>query len=493
MVIEELAQKYSNAVSGYKLVKYFDAASPIYKIELKFTMQKEKSLSVLQEFILKFLNENVGSTELICSFLGVNREVVYNGIADLKTNDLLIVDIFNSNIKLTDKGRDVLKKASVIVPEEITFSVLMDGLTGEIFIDTKRYFKNTELKDNLMVPLKPFLERPILEDITYEKLNNAIKKYKRSSGKSSIFEGNLLTVNGIEKIYTEYKKICILVYYNYDKEDMELRAFEKSTRKQEYETVILRMQNEELRQIDFDRKEIIDEIDERPLLNVLPKEILEEAEEFENRKGVYDKQISDLRTQIVDYKEQVESSVLPEKEKITATQQVKILQRQLEELERERASANRILNTYDHRPLLLRALKESTKQVVIVSPWIKRSGVNDEIVSLIDKALQRKVAVIIGYGISDNNDSDPKIVKQLENLKKKKHGKNLQIVKLNNTHEKVLVCDDDFMVITSFNWLSFRGDPKYGFRQETGYYSEIKEGIKTMKENLSERMGLEIV
>lgn len=143
--------------------------------------------------------------------------------------------------------------------------------------------------------------------------------------------------------------------------------------------------------------------------------------------------------------------------------------------------------------MLLKALKDAQKQVIIVSPWIKRSGVNNEVLLLIEKALQKKVQVVIGYGISDEQDSDPKILKQLENMQKKKYGNYLTLVSLNNTHEKVLICDNDFLVITSFNWLSFRGDPKFGFRQETGYYTEIKEGIKKMKENLSQRMKIELL
>ena len=493
MTIEELAQKNANTVAGYDLVKYFEAACPVYKIELKFTMQKKKPLSILQEFILRFLKENVTSTDTICAFLGINPDVVFNAIADLRANDLLTVDIYRENLKLTDKGRKVLEKASVIVPEELSFSVMMDGLTGDVFIDTKRYYKGNELRDNTMIPLKTAFDRPSIEDISYENLNNAIKQYRISNGKNSFFEGDLLSINEVEKVYTEYKKIYVLVYYNYEKETMELRAFEKSVRRQEYETIILRMQNENLHQIDFDKKTIVDELNERPLLNSIPKEIIEEAEEFENKKGDYQKQIDALKTQIIDFNEQIDSEAVPEKERITATQQVRILKKQLEELQNKQKSANRILNTYDHRPLFLKALKDAQKQVIIVSPWIKRSGVNNEVLLLIEKALQKKVQVVIGYGISDEQDSDPKILKQLENMQKKKYGNYLTLVSLNNTHEKVLICDNDFLVITSFNWLSFRGDPKFGFRQETGYYTEIKEGIKKMKENLSQRMKIELL
>ena len=83
-------------------------------------------------------------------------------------------------------------------------------------------------------------------------------------------------------------------------------------------------------------------------------------------------------------------------------------------------------------------------------------------------------------------------MQRLTDIQKKKYGDKLLLVKLSNTHEKVLIKDNEYMVITSFNWLSFKGDPNKGFRQETGYYTESKEAINQMKANLSNRMNTKI-
>ena len=161
-------------------------------------------------------------------------------------------------------------------------------------------------------------------------------------------------------------------------------------------------------------------------------------------------------------------------------------------MKNERKGADRILSTYDHRPLLLDALDNALNMVVIVSPWIKSGGLNNEILERIDRALQRSTRVIIGYGISEKEDSDRWILQRLTDIQKKKYGDKLLLVKLSNTHEKVLIKDNEYMVITSFNWLSFKGDPNKGFRQETGYYTESKEAINQMKANLSNRMSTKI-
>jgi hypothetical protein len=40
---------------------------------------------------------------------------------------------------------------------------------------------------------------------------------------------------------------------------------------------------------------------------------------------------------------------------------------------------------------------------------------------------------------------------------------------LGNTHRKHLIYDKNFAVVTSFNWLSFPGDPKQKARDELGF------------------------
>jgi hypothetical protein len=45
-----------------------------------------------------------------------------------------------------------------------------------------------------------------------------------------------------------------------------------------------------------------------------------------------------------------------------------------------------------------------------------------------------------------------------------------------DTHAKVLIWDDTW-VSSSFNWLSFRGDPSKTFRQEEGILVRIPEKV----------------
>ena len=53
----------------------------------------------------------------------------------------------------------------------------------------------------------------------------------------------------------------------------------------------------------------------------------------------------------------------------------------------------------------------------------------------------------------------------------------MHLVRFGDTHAKVLVCDRSFAIVTSFNWLSFRGDPRRSFRDERGMHVGLPEFI----------------
>jgi hypothetical protein len=70
--------------------------------------------------------------------------------------------------------------------------------------------------------------------------------------------------------------------------------------------------------------------------------------------------------------------------------------------------------------------------------------------------------------VEQDNEHQIRVVGHLEKLADKYEG--LRIKRLGDTHAKVLVSDHVFGVVTSFNWLSFRGTQSRAFRDERGIY-----------------------
>lgn len=132
---------------------------------------------------------------------------------------------------------------------------------------------------------------------------------------------------------------------------------------------------------------------------------------------------------------------------------------------------------YDHPGYLRRALGEARKRVLIVSPWIRYEVVNDELIGRMRKALDRGIDLWIAYGINPEGGYRPKAKGERDREAERKlrrleqdYPKRFHMTRLGDTHAKVLVCDSRFSIVTSFNWLSFRGDDKLSFRDERGCY-----------------------
>ena len=489
MTIDELAKLKANTVPNSILVKYYEAGIPQWHIEAIITMLKPKKLSVLQEFILKFISSGIDDVSDICNFLGVNKTAVNNAVATLQKNNLITVDIFYAKLKLTDKGEDALKEAATIVPEDIEYALYIDGLLGNVYLDTRKLYSSKELRSFEIKPINATVEKPTLDSLVYEEVKRAINVFKKNHAyEQNRLEGNLQEVSRVVKTYVEYKKVNVLVFMN-KSEDIEFQVYDGATRNDDYSIALQKQYNNNTRVLDFDSNEMLEAETDNSLISVLPQEIIESAKAFSYKDSTLEHEISNLTTQLDIIKD---NTVDDDEQKETATERIRFLEKKIEEMKNERKSADRVLSTYDHRPLLLDTLDNAQNMVLIVSPWIKSGALNNEILGRIERALQRKTQVIIGYGISEKEDSDKRILQRLTDIQKKSYGNNLQIVKLNNTHEKVLIKDNEYMVITSFNWLSFKGDPNKGFRQETGYYTESKEAIKQMKANLSNRMGIKI-
>jgi hypothetical protein len=128
----------------------------------------------------------------------------------------------------------------------------------------------------------------------------------------------------------------------------------------------------------------------------------------------------------------------------------------------------RRLKTFDCKHLLETTLSDVNERLVIVSAFLSTAVVDDVFLKKLDAALARGVKVWIAYGLSghggrggDRRDAEA----GLEQLRKK-YPEAFQLKDLGNTHEKILLRDNDFVVSGSFNWLSFRGDRGRRFRYE---------------------------
>lgn len=150
----------------------------------------------------------------------------------------------------------------------------------------------------------------------------------------------------------------------------------------------------------------------------------------------------------------------------------------------------RVLEVHEHAPLLVDALNTAQEQLLIISPWIRAAVVNDRFIKSVRRLLESDVAVVIGYGIDDGksvSERDRAVEKKLQSLAAE--FENFSFIRLGDTHAKVLIVDHSYAVVTSFNWLSFRGDPNRPFRDERGTLIAIEEEVKRLRSDYMDRVN----
>lgn len=135
---------------------------------------------------------------------------------------------------------------------------------------------------------------------------------------------------------------------------------------------------------------------------------------------------------------------------------------------------------------------EAQSEICLVSPWLGNWLMRDNaLMNKMELALKRGFDVKIVYGIGTDNGykasdnraiTSEKVANDLKRkwLKKGYPGK----VKLHvsNTHFKLLMCDEIFLVIGSYTFLSNQGKfGEVGSWHEAGEYAEDKERIRQLK------------
>ena len=212
------------------------------------------------------------------------------------------------------------------------------------------------------------------------------------------------------------------------------------------------------------------------------------------RDGGEDKEITD---RLVELEAQGQTIIpLEERREIALTRQGEAVHHVVAGAQQDAKPA--ILNTEEHRQALRDAIAEASSSLIIISPWLRTAAVNEEFIGWIRKALDRHkdLRVTIGYGIEGTGgkprdagirDQDAAL-KTLRKLVQYSRGR-LRIVDIGNTHEKLVICDNRYVIITSFNFLSFNPQPGRAIRREIGHRITDEKTVNQVREQILKALG----
>lgn len=484
---DEAAQKFAHARPGFRLVDYAEVGLPIYRIRIQAVLLDHKAIPPIEEFILKALDSGLTSAEEISEFLGLELTIINAGLAELMRIDNISLSAPPSSrmqvLALTQKGQRTLREAELVTPEERTLEIEFDGLLRKPFFSSPVYpLKPRELSDKGMIEIPPLpSKRPEVEDLNFQEVSDVI----RQQGDAADYKKDLLTIKAIDHRQRFFMPAVALVYKANSGNEIQVAFVLDGRITEDHERAFAQAGGPKKIGIEHSvsstSRPQSDDVSELGITSEMISS--EEVEEVKKSVSIAHSELEDLRAGI-DWADD-------EEDRIAAEEKIEEVSEQLRQFEATLQTFSvRPLEVHEHPPLLRRAIANSQQRLMIISPWIRAGVVNRKFVLDFEDMLKRGVQVYVGYGITEEEDknrypSDIRAEKDLENLSNEYD--NFAFIKFGDTHSKVLIMDNEFAVISSFNWLSFRGDPNRTFRDEAGTYTTMPQFIEEVFERYGPR------
>ncbi len=494
MTAEETARHLAGARSGYQLVSYREVALPLFKVELELLILEKKQLPPIEEYVLRAVSQGLTNTAEIAGFLGIEESIVRTTAAALLSSDNVKLGggadgDRTHRLKLTSKGRDTATEAALVQAVERTLPVWIDGLTRKVISVRGRgplWFPASQASRRGLVEIGPYpRRRPGLEDIPLESVNEVIRD--ETAGRRARRE--VIGITGIGKA-RRYAREGVALAYEAPGEELVISLALDGEASDEHDAAFSRMRERSARKLTpgdwHSAREVVEE--------TIDAELLDSAADASESERIEDERVR-LRLEDEQLRDAAEHAGHEELESLRA--QLAHSEVRQRELQHELANISvRQVPVYEHRKYLSRALSEAKKRVLIVSPWIRYEVVDDELVTRFRKLLEGGIELWIGYGITKqggyrskkkgdgDRDAERKLLRLGDDYPDLFH-----MTRLGDTHAKVLVCDSRFSIITSFNWLSFRGDEQLEFRDERGYYVGLTEKVNEVFDSYSQRFS----
>lgn len=456
---EEIARRFEFARPGFSLVGYEELALPVYRLRLRALVLERRKLDTIQEFLMRGIKAGLPSTLELSEYFGLPDPVVRSAFSEMVRAEAVHISAAGDSREhawaLTSKGRLTLEAAETITPEEAVFEVDYDGLLRRA-VAVERYLdspKEARADGLIEVPAVPN-RAPELEELRFAEVAHALKATFSAGPKR-----DLLSVASIEKRTRYFRRCVALVFRGSVAETVQVAIVVADALSEEYERAFATTK--------LAAKLGMDAVpSDAPSVADLGagQDTAEASERIRREISAADARVHAARQEL--------NRAETQQARRLAELELQRAESTAEEAGRRQAEAEvRFLKVFEHPPLLNQALVEAKDRLLIISPWLNPVVVNTLFLGQLERLLAKGVKVYIGYGIAQENDrrnkgSDAAAEASLQKLANRYPG--LVLKKLGDTHAKLLAWDRACVCVSSFNWLSFKGDRLRGYRDEQG-------------------------
>lgn len=474
MKTEEVAARFDDR-PGFRLVDFGDVGLPIYKLTATGLLLARKNLSPIEEFVLRSVHIGFSDAAEIPSLLGLGAATVEAALASLIRSE----DVFeyaNGSIKLTSKGQRTVETEASVSPRDQTIVFYYDGLTREpAWFGDQDLFIPSQAEAAGLRQIRSFPARkPRVDELD---VNDVFSTLKRTV-KASEDHTQLLRIKQIRFAHRLFLHAVMLVYKSSISGDVQVGFAIDGRRSEKHEVAFLKADGPSKLGVEKTVKNTnVAKEQEEALCGEVGKKILVAAKETEGKSRDLHRQMASAKFIVEIAEERLESASSSEKVE-KAANELKVVKKRVQNYEGELEKLPvRPIPVYEHPKLFESAVGNAKERLLIISPWITPAVMNMTMINAFRELLSSGVKIYVGYGISAEltDRDDNRAVEDLRALSQR--FANFSFVRMGDTHAKVLIKDSDFYVITSFNWLSFKGDPKRTFREEWGTYVGISEQV----------------
>ena len=478
----KLAATFRHDFPHHEAIHTFEAGIPAYFIQLIMEVLEQHELNPFQVYILQFMLLEVNTLERLAYFLGVDEEALLASVTDLlKIRYIEQGDPFYAQgvrpLILTDAGRLALEKQGPPpVPTRKTGRFSFNALTWTSVLLEEGMLAPAQAAKQGLVPLPAReMERPTLGTFTEEDIKIIL-------GETPAFRNHtIVALLKLKEVAPRYiAPVTVVVLQHRDTREKTVAVYRDGAQ-QRPETEALQRSYEsgafQLPVNDAFLKQTDQKIYLPPSLSLGVAQEIQELVQNEQEREEIEIQVETNKIQKSASQDARERAELETKSQ-QLQQSLRAKSLMITKL-RQQLRQNKVefLRTEQHRGELIRALREAKEEVIIISPWMNRSACDDVICNLIGNAISRGVRVRIGYGMGHERNRAEASRNQynIEEVKRavRKCVKNPPFVEYMNdivetagTHQKILICDRQFAITGSFNWLSYTGKRDEGYRQE---------------------------
>ncbi|QZD86727.1 hypothetical protein K3166_11015 [Qipengyuania psychrotolerans] len=446
---EEIAQQHDDR-PGYRVVDFEEVGLPVYKIRSIVLTLEPKAFSAIEEFVLRTIEAGLTDPQEIAAFLGLATTLVEATASTLLREDSVKVNS-DGTLSLTEKSRSILQGEKLKAPREQALIFWFDGLTRKP-IEPPHALEPRYLKERGMREIRPYpSNRPEADEIDAEQLQKVLP-----GGKSKRVQSpDILQVQSVERAYMHFVPATALIFRSDTKSEIQVGFAIDGRLSKEHEAAFANSDG--------------------PQKSGMESAIL---------KATAEKDQSGLNLPIGPLRGPKGSAIQRRQD---AAERFRSKFADGDQKSSGAASAGvDMVSVYEHPELLRDAIQSSRRRLIIVSPWITPAVVDRTFMEKLKNLISSGVKVYIGYGLGDDRNF-PKLENQLDELAKS--NKNFTLARLGDTHAKILIKDDEYLVTTSFNWLSFRGDPRRAFREEWGMKVTIRDQVNAAADKFVRRIS----